>query len=38
MQFIESTMRNSARVDLKGSWEYRQTDDPYDILTLNFEI
>lgn len=29
MQFIEPSMRNSARVDLKGSWEYKQTDDPF---------
>lgn len=33
MQFIESTMRNSARVDLKCSCEYKQTDDPFYILT-----
>lgn len=37
MQFIESTMRNSVRVDLKCSCEYKQTDDPFHIPTWSFE-
>lgn len=36
MQFIESTTRNSASMDLKGSWRYKKTDDPYNILTWSF--
>lgn len=36
MQFIESTTRNSASMDLKGSWGYKKTDDPYNILTWSF--
>lgn len=38
MQFIESTIKNSDKVDLKGSWEYKQADDPYDSPTWSFEI
>lgn len=38
MQFIESTTRNSASMDLKGSWGYKKTDDPYDILTWSFAL
>lgn len=38
MQFMESTTRNFASMELKGSWVYKKTDDPYDILTWSFAV